>query len=92
MLCVYNQWQLWYIFKCNVFSIIWIIVRRIFNANEDWFLQASLLISLPEFRSFDKNDFTMILKKYEVLVFYGDAFYVDEEFKRAEVNLLFAYH
>ena len=48
-------------------------------------MQASLLISLPEFRSVDKTDFNMILKKYEVLVYYGDAFYVDEEFKRAEV-------
>lgn len=33
----------------------------------------------------DKSDFVTILKKYEVLVYYGDAFYVDEEFKRAEV-------
>ncbi|XP_065055553.1 anaphase-promoting complex subunit 7-like [Rhopilema esculentum] len=45
---------------------------------------ASLLISLPEFRSADKSDFSMILKKYEILVYYGDAFYVDEEFRRAE--------
>jgi len=45
---------------------------------------ANLIISLPEFRSIDKSDFNMMLKKYEVLVYYGDAFYVDEEFKRAE--------
>ena len=33
----------------------------------------------------EKHDFNMMLKKYEILVYYGDAFYVDEEFKRAEV-------
>ena len=46
----------------------------------------SLMLSLPEFTPPLKDDFQVIAKKYQLLVFYGLALYHDECYKRAQVR------
>ena len=43
------------------------------------------MLSLPEFTPPLKDEFQVIAKKYQLMVYYGHALYNDECYKRAEV-------
>lgn len=43
------------------------------------------MLSLPELTAPLRDDYNIIAKKYQLLLYYGDALYDGESYKRAEV-------